>query len=126
MGDDLEKQLDKIKLSLNKELAQLDADEAEIERGQVAPCTREQYAAFEQKACETMKKQLLVKEKLNREAFLRNGHARSLVPSVCFICFVDHGQESLMNEVESERGDGIMQLECAKQKHVMHIRRPVQ
>lgn len=65
---------------------------------------------------------LNIERKVNNAHFFGPRYTRSLVPTLCIMCFVDHDRkESQMVEVESERGNGIRKFECPVCKHVLLV-----
>ena len=67
---------------------------------------------------------LSLERRINDAHFFGPRYTRSLVPSLCIMCFVDHGKrESLMVKVQTgpDCWDGLLQFECPECKHILRV-----
>jgi hypothetical protein len=87
----------------------------------LAYCALESEAELEVKLREVNAKKLAVESKIKRSHLFGQRYSHSFIPSLCIVCFVDHNVDSLMVEVESDRGNGIRQFECPTCKHVLRV-----
>lgn len=67
------------------------------------------------------RRKLQVQAQLDRAKRFRTRHPGGVLPPFCLDCFVVHDEDSLMIEVESDRGNGIRQFECPVCKQVLRV-----
>jgi hypothetical protein len=79
----------------------------------------EEDTALEAKLSDIKAKQYAGNAQLHRAYFYSLRHSHGPIPLLCSNCFVDHGKESSMIEVTSDRGNGIRQFECSSCGHVV-------
>ena len=66
---------------------------------------------------------LRVQSQIHRAHFFGPRYTRSLFPTLCIACFVDHHKESLMVQVPvgNDCWDGLLQFECPECRHLLRV-----
>ena len=120
MSRELLVELIKRKKAIHQANHDLVIEELSIEE-KLALCPEEEESAIEAELLEVKQKEIASNAQLHRAYFFTQRHTHGLVPHLCPTCFVDHGEETFMVEVTSERGNGIRQFECVSCGYVVRV-----
>ena len=87
-------------------LQKLSAEEA------LAYCAPENEAESQAKFLEANAEELAVQLQLNRAQLFGLRFAKSPFPSICLVCFINHGESSSMAGTKSTFGNGFKHFKC--------------
>lgn len=132
MSRELIDQLEKMKRTIDKEITEAQAQKAQIEHNHgwvrlppgTPPASNAAMLKIEEEFKEANAKEVAAKAKLHNADFFGPRYTRSLVPTLCINCFIEHNKkESLMVEmpVGPDCWDGKRQFECPYCKHVLRV-----
>jgi hypothetical protein len=88
----------------------------------LAASSPQDEASLEKRLQDVRAEQLEVEAQIKRAHLFGPRYARSLVPTLCIVCFVEHNRESLMEEVECRFGNGFREFECSVCSHRLQVR----
>ena len=96
-------------------VAGLDAEE------KLAFCVPSKEPELDQKLRDIKVQQLATKAELDRAYFFSRRYSHGLVPTLCSVCFVEHGESSVMVENKRLNLDGDRMFRCEKCKTEVRI-----